>query len=158
LFGDAIDPARVRIVRRRWWPFQPRFTVMAPCGNVHFHPQSPLWSDDFSAEPIQLQGLFVHEMTHVWQSQRWGRLYLPLHRHPFCRYRYTYRPGRRFERYGIEQQAEIVRHAFLRRRGVPLDTAPTLADLEAVLPFGRSQSRPFVPASESARHQAAPRP
>lgn len=136
VFGRAIDYGAVRIIRRRWWPFQTRSIVMAPCGNVHFHPQSPLWSADFADAPIHAQGLFIHEMTHVWQTQRWGKFYLPLHRHPFCRYDYTYRPGRRFERYGIEQQAEIVRHAFLRRLGFPLDGGPTLAELEAVFPFG----------------------
>ena len=49
-------------------------------------------------------------MTHVWQAQREGRLYLPLMRHPFCRYAYEFEPGKPFRRYGLEQQAEIVRH------------------------------------------------
>jgi hypothetical protein len=56
-------------------------------------------------------------MTHVWQTQRLGRWYLPLHRHPFCRYSYSLKPGWPLTRYGIEQQAEIVRHAFLLRSG-----------------------------------------
>ena len=47
-------------------------------------------------------------MTHVWQAQTSGRFYLPLMRHPFCRYAYELKPGKPFERYGIEQQAEIV--------------------------------------------------
>ena len=45
-------------------------------------------------------------------------------RHPFCRYRYTLKPGHRFEDYGLEQQAEIVRHAFLASRGVRLSAVP----------------------------------
>lgn len=113
VFGDAIDYGPVRMVRRRWWPLQPRGVVMAPTGNIHFHPDSHLWSEDFAREPLPLQGLFIHEMTHVWQTQKRGRFYLPLMRHPFCRYAYTVKPGRRFERYGLEQQAEIVRHAFM---------------------------------------------
>ena len=48
IFGNAIDYGRVRLVRRKWWPFQPKGTVMAPCGHIHFHPHSDLWSDDFS--------------------------------------------------------------------------------------------------------------
>jgi hypothetical protein len=56
-------------------------------------------------------------------------------RHPFCRYRYTFDPERPFERYGLEQQAEIVRHAFLREHRYPLSNAPDLADLAAILPF-----------------------
>ena len=130
VFGDAIDYARVRLVRRKWFPFQPRGTVMAPTGNLHFHPHSDLWSEDFAAEPLHRQGLFIHEMTHVWQAQRRGRFYLPLMRHPFCRYSYHLAAGRPFERYGLEQQAEIVRHAFLAERGgaprhrPPLDLIP----------------------------------
>ena len=113
IFGDAIDYAQVRLVRRKWWPLQPKGIVMAPTGNIHFHPRSPLWSEDFSKERLSLQGLFIHEMTHVWQTQTRGRFYLPLMRHPFCRYGYQMVDGRPFERYGLEQQAEMVRHCFL---------------------------------------------
>jgi len=116
MFGDAIDYDCVRLVRRKWWWFQPKGVVMAPCGHIHFHPHSDLWSDDFSAAPLSTQGLFIHEMTHVWQAQRNGRFYLPLMRHPFCRYRYRIKEGLSFARYGLEQQAEIVRHRFLAMR------------------------------------------
>jgi hypothetical protein len=135
VFGEAIDYARIRIVAGRWWPFQTRNMAMAPNGNIYFPPDGPLWSADFAAEPLHLQGLFIHEMTHVWQAQKGGRWYLPLMRHPFCRYCYPLVPGRPFRRYGLEQQAEMVRHAFLRRRGYHLDAAPPLAALERVLPF-----------------------
>lgn len=91
---------------------------MAPCGHIHFHPQSPAYRDDFAGADLQAQGLFIHEMTHVWQTQQKGRFYLPLLRHPFCRYDYRLMPGKRLEGYGIEQQAEIVRHAFLLRHGI----------------------------------------
>ena len=117
VFGDAIDYALVSLVRRKWWPFQPRGIVMAPSGNIHFHPASTLWSQDFSRESLSLQGLFIHEMTHVWQAQTRGRWYLPLMRHPFCRYSYQLVDGRPFGRYGLEQQAEIIRHRFLADRG-----------------------------------------
>jgi hypothetical protein len=136
MFGACIDYDRVRIRRRKWFPFQPRDVVMAPTGNVHVHPQSTLWSDDYSQARLGLQGLLIHELTHVWQSQERGKYYLPLMRHPFCRYRYEPEPGRPFERYGLEQQAEIVRHAFLNRRGQPVPGAPPRDFLEALLPFG----------------------
>ena len=132
MFGDAIDYSQVRVVRAKWWPFQYRGIVMAPTGNIHFHPDDPRWSEDFSNAPLDLQGLFIHEMTHVWQTQSRGRFYLPLMRHPFCRYAYDLVPGRPFDRYGLEQQAEIVRHAFLAKRGVRV-AALTDATL---LPFG----------------------
>jgi len=131
MFGDAIDYGRVRIVRRKWWPFQQSGIVMAPTGNIHFHPHDPRWSEDFSATPLELQGLFIHEMTHVWQAQVRGRFYLPLMRHPFCRYAYDLVPGQPFDRYGLEQQAEIVRHAFLAKHGLRLSAVPD----PSLLPF-----------------------
>ena len=131
MFGDAIDYGRVRIIRGKWWPLQPRGIVMAPTGNIHFHPTDQRWSEDFSKTPLELQGLLIHELTHVWQAQTRGRFYLPLMRHPFCRYAYDLKPGWSFESYGLEQQAEIVRHAFLARRGVRLLAVPD----PALLPF-----------------------
>ena len=136
MFGQAIDYSKVRLVRRKWWPFQPKGVAMAPTGHIHFHPHGELWSEDFSKERLSLQGLFIHEMTHVWQSQSRGRFYLPLMRHPFCRYTYDLRPDRPFGRYGLEQQAEIVRHAFLQRRGYHLPQAPALASLEPLVGTG----------------------
>ena len=120
VFGTAIDCARVTIRRRRWFPFQPRSVTMAPTGHIHFHPLSASYCDDFSRAGVMLQGHFIHEMVHVWQVQTRGWWYLILRR-PFSRrYDYSLRPGWKLERYGIEQQAEIVRHAFLLRNGVKL--------------------------------------
>ena len=133
VFGDAIDYAAVRVRRRKWAFFQPRHVVMAPRGHLHFHPAGDLWRDDFAEAALTDQGLFIHEMTHVWQHQR--GLFLPLVRHPFCRYGYSFVPGRPLARYGIEQQAEIVRHAFLLRRGAVVAGAPELARYDGVLPF-----------------------
>ena len=132
MFGDAVDYSKVRLIRRKWWPFQPKDTVMAPTGNMHFHPKSRLWSDDFAKEPLGKQKLFIHEMTHVWQAQTRGRFFLPLMRHPFCKYGYTVEDGRPFEKYGLEQQAEIVAHLFLRQHGAGPATCPP----RSILPFG----------------------
>ena len=85
----------MRLVKGKWWPFQPRSAAMAPMGNIYFHPDGGGWSDDFSKEPLGRQGFFIHEMTHVWQAQTRGRFYLPLMRHPFCRYAYELKPGSR---------------------------------------------------------------
>ena len=104
---------------------------MAPMGDIWFHPAGGGWSDDFAREPLSAQGFFVHEMTHVWQAHKGGRFYLPLIRHPFCRYDYQLRPGKPFERYGIEQQAEIVRHRFLADCGAK----PTVVPPRELLPF-----------------------
>jgi hypothetical protein len=130
IFADAIDYPKVRLIEGKWWPFHPRHSAMAPTGNIWFHPDGGGWSDDFSKEPLSQQGFFIHELTHVWQAQKGGALYLPLMRHPFCRYSYRLEPGKPFASYGIEQQAEIVRHRFLADRGaaVPNPPPPRLLD------------------------------
>jgi len=133
MFGTAIDYARVRIARRKWAFFQPRDTVMAPTGTIHFHPQGPHYREDFAAAGLADQALFIHEMVHVWQHQK--GIFLPLARHPFCRYDYVLRPGRPLHRYGIEQQAEIVAHAFLLRQGGDAAGTATPESYEAILPF-----------------------
>lgn len=135
LFGDAIDYDRVRVRRARWWPFQPRDTVMAPDGDIWCHPAGQSWRTCFAGAGLAMRALFIHEMTHVWQAQRGGRWYLPLIRHPFCRYRYRLVPGKPFARYGIEQQAEIAADVFRLRQGAVLPGRPPLAAYEHILPF-----------------------
>lgn len=135
VFGDAIDYAPVRIRRRKFFPFHPRSVTMAPMGHLHFHPHAAHYCDDFAAATLHRQAHFIHEMVHVWQTQTRGRLYLVLRRHPWCRYDYAIRPGWALERYGIEQQAEIVRHAFLLRQGADVAGAPGYAAYKAILPF-----------------------
>lgn len=133
IFGKAIDYDAVKLHRRKWWPFQPAKTLMAPDGAIWFHPKGPFWRADFGDAPAKLQGLFLHEMTHIWQHQ--SGICLPLKRHPFCRYEYSIKPGWSLERYGLEQQGEIVRHIFLLRNGVEVSGAPSLERYEQILPF-----------------------
>lgn len=135
VFGDAIDYARVTLRRRKWAFFQPRGIVMAPCGHLHFHPLGSHYRDDFAEAGVLAQGLLIHELTHVWQTQTRGEWYLILHRHPWCRYDYSLKPGWRLERYGIEQQAEIVRHAFWLRNGVQLAGAPDARAYDMLVNF-----------------------
>ena len=118
MFGTAIDYAKVRIRRRKWFPFQPVRVAMAPLGHIHFHPSAPGYCEDFSQQALTTQAFFMHEMTHVWQHQK--GIFLPLRRHLLCRYDYSLKPGQRLERYGIEQQAEIISHAFQLRNGAKL--------------------------------------
>jgi hypothetical protein len=117
MFGNAIDYQKVTIRRRTFMPFQSHRITMAPMGHIHFHPASQAYCDDFAEAHLALQALFIHEMAHVWQTQTRGRWYLVTRRHPFCRYRYALLPGKPLAAYGIEQQAMIVQHAFLLRKG-----------------------------------------
>lgn len=135
VFGRAIDYSKVRIRRRKWFPFQPRRITMAPRGHLHFHPLGEHYCDDFSLVSPVRQGLFIHEMTHIWQTQALGEWYLLLNRHPFCRYSYSLKPGWKLEQYGIEQQAEIVRHAFLLRSGVRIAGVANAAAYDLLVDF-----------------------
>lgn len=135
MFGCAIDCGPVRLKRRRWFPFQPVGTLMAPTGHIHFHERSPHYCEDFAAAPLHRQGLFIHEMTHVWQTQTRGKWYLPLFRNFSPRYDYALKPGWKLDRYGIEQQAEIVRHAFLLRSGGRVAGVADAAAYDLVVDF-----------------------
>jgi len=84
------------------------------------------------------QGLFIHEMVHVWQTQTRGNWYLVAKRHPWCRYDYSLKPGWPLERYGIEQQAEIVKHAFLMRNGMKLAGVADQAAYDVLVNFSVS--------------------
>ena len=137
VFGDAIDYNVVRVRHRKWIFFQPRAVVMAPMGHLHFHPRGDVYCDDFShpgVDEIRAKGLFIHEMTHVWQAQQRGRWYLVLMRHPFATYDYSLKPGWPLERYGLEQQAEIVRHYWLLTQGVAIGGAVTADAYRTILP------------------------
>jgi len=133
VFGDAIDYDAVRINNRKYWWFQPRSVTMAPNGHLWFHPKGAGFCDDFCETPVMRQAHFIHEMVHVWQHQK--GIFLPFKRLPFARYNYSIKPGWMLERYGIEQQAEIVRHAFLLRNGYKIAGAPALEIYESILPF-----------------------
>ncbi len=106
---------------------------MAPDGHLWFHPNGHDWSEDFSKESLATRGLFIHELTHVWQHQA-GRNLLR-ERGLWARYDYVLEPGKPFSAYGIEQQAEIMRHAYEQREGRARPALPPLGVYAALLPF-----------------------
>jgi hypothetical protein len=131
VFGNAVDPARVSVRRRKFWLFHPWWVTMAPDGHIWCHPNGFNWCADYAAEPLGWRAHFVHEMVHVWQCQSGRNLILA--RPPLARYRYTLSPGKAFARYGIEQQACIVADAYRRREA---GDRAALAPYAAILPFG----------------------
>jgi len=132
-FGGSLDPDHVQIARTKWFWFQPRETLMTPSGCIHCHPKGHTYSADYAAEPWPTRGLFVHELAHAWQWQH--GIPLAWVRWPFARYRYRLQPGKAFADYGLEQQAEIVRHWYLQGEGLTNLAWPNAAALKAVLPF-----------------------
>ena len=120
--------------RRKWFPFHPRHVTMAPTGHLHFHPKGGNYCEDFSSASPSLQAHFIHEMTHVWQTQTKGWWYVPLWGAVQRRYSYELKPGKPLEAYGIEQQAEILADAFRLRRGWNVAGCQNLRDLLALMP------------------------
>lgn len=134
VFGAALDDRAVTLRRRKYWWLQPAWTVMAPDGHIWFHPHNRAWREDFAAAGLSLRAFLVHELVHVWQHQQGRRL---LRERPWiARYDYALEPGKPFAAYGIEQQAEIVAHAYMLREGGPRADLPPLAAYAALLPFG----------------------
>ena len=83
-------------------------------------PRSSLWPDFADpATPLVAQGVFVHELTHVWQAQHgvqllWAKLRAG---DRLSAYVYNLEDGATFAQLNIEQQAMVVEHAFLASRG-----------------------------------------
>jgi hypothetical protein len=133
-FGDALDlrvvrlaasPLRRAFVPGHWfgrsWIVWPRRTLVA----------------DISEAPLRLQGLLVHELTHVWQAQT-GR-FLPWAKLKAgdgpAAYAYPLDETCRWGDLNIEQQAQAVEHRFLHSRGVRTPAAAAFYD--RLCPFSR---------------------
>jgi RHS repeat-associated protein len=135
VFGDAVNCGLITIYRDKFVFFQPENVAMAPDGNIYFHPNGWLYRDDFSQEYIDLQALFIHEITHVWQHQVEK---IDVMIRGMCEREYKYlplEPGKQFTDYGIEQQGDIVRDYFLLKYGEIVEGAPSIEEYEKILPF-----------------------
>ena len=128
VFGDEIAWARVRVVQGP--PLF--FWAMAPLRHTILYSRLRA-RRDFAEAPIEEQGVFIHELTHVWQAARGVVLAAAkLKAMGKSAYLYETREGAALRDYNIEAQAEIVRHLFMKRRGVGDACAGPLAWLEAI--------------------------
>jgi hypothetical protein len=74
---------------------------------------------DFSAAPLAIQAVFIHELVHVWQAQcgtnlLWAKLRAGDRPESYA---YVLSETCRMGDFNIEQQAMIVEHGFLASRG-----------------------------------------
>lgn len=124
VFGDGLRTGRVRILALPLWD---RAFVAGP--QLIVWPAATLPAD-FGVAPLELQAVFVHELTHVWQAQNGVRLLRAKLRAGDSASSYAYDAAGLgdFARLNIEQQAMVVEHAFLASRGGP---APLAAELYA---------------------------
>lgn len=125
VFGGAIAFDRVRLAVR------PGAGYAVVIGSVMTFPELNA-RDDFAEAPLPAQAWFLHEMTHVWQFQTrplrtlasWAKTVLTGGYGPGAPgYRYTL-PVENWDQLGLEQQASVVEHAFLLRRGFKVASVP----------------------------------
>lgn len=136
-FGEALHLPSVRVLALPW-PFSRAFVPGRWFGRDWIlWPASSLPADFIDAS-VHLQGVLMHELTHVWQAQRGVNLLLgKLWAGDGPRaYAYAVEPGLRWEALNIEQQAMVVEHRFrlTHGRAAPGDAA----FYQAVCPFGCS--------------------
>jgi hypothetical protein len=115
MFGAALDPARVRLFAL---PVLKRAFVAT--GRLIAWPAAGALTDfGAAAVPLEVQAVFVHELTHVWQAQNGVNLLAAKLRagDGETAYAYDLADGGVFGERNIEQQAMVVQHAFMARRG-----------------------------------------
>ncbi len=117
-FGHALPLDEVRLMTTPW-PFDRAFVP-----GRWFGRDWVLWPvagmpEDFSAGPVSLQAVLIHEMVHVWQAQGGTNLLTGKLRAGDGERAYRYPPIRcGWEALNIEQQAMAVEHRFKASRGL----------------------------------------
>ncbi|MDY0890177.1 MULTISPECIES: type IV secretion protein Rhs [Kosakonia] len=111
VFGDSIQYHKVWIHHDSYLPFgmQNQYAALAPNGELYFR----YWyQDDFSKAAADMQHLFIHEMSHVWQREK--GMYVKLR--GLFSWAVSYRYGldkRTLRQYPLEQQAQIIADHFI---------------------------------------------
>lgn len=113
VFGEGLDPGRVRIFSLPLWP-----RPFVPNGRIIVWPAASALAD-FAEAPLWLRSVLVHELVHVWQAQT--GVFLPLAKLKAgdgrAAYAYDLDDGRNFSQLNIEQQAMVVQHAYMAAGG-----------------------------------------
>jgi hypothetical protein len=115
VFGAGLDAASVRLFALPVWD-----RAFVAGGRLMVWPARAAWRD-FTAAPLEVQAVFIHELVHVWQAQNGVNLILAKLRagDRAQAYAYDLSDNRDFPMLNIEQQAMIVQDAFTAARGGP---------------------------------------
>ena len=111
VFLSTIDYPKVWIHRGSYLPFnlKDESTAMTPNGEIYFCDQ---YRDDFSQSTDDLQHMFIHEMSHVWQRAKGMNVIRRGLVSWIVSYRYTL-DGRILSEYSMEQLAQIIADNFI---------------------------------------------
>lgn len=148
VFGEALDPRPVRLLAAPW-PFRRAFVAGRWFGRDWIVWPRVGLPDEFTAGPLGLQAVLVHELVHVWQAQQGVNLLLAKLRAGDRRESYVYPVDDRCDwpTLNIEQQAMAVEHAFRLAGGEP---APASAAFyRSVLPFAHCRAFASLAAQEA---------
>lgn len=120
MFGDSLDYGTIHISDGKCSVIQPPNTAMTLSNDVYM---STAYRDDYAQGSAEDRGLFIHELTHVWQYQ--NKVLNPVAeavdlnlKHKFnyaAAYPFFLEEGRDLADYGMEQQASIVQEYYLLR-------------------------------------------
>lgn len=122
VFHDLINYDEVKVFNVPYVPWQPIDVFIAPNGNLFINKEN--FCEDYSKCSLVLQGLFIHELTHILQYQQFQNVILKgmllqsayfLSLKKYNPYKYEFVQGKSFSDYNIEQQAEIARDIFLKK-------------------------------------------
>ena len=111
VFKATIQYHTVWIHHKSYLPFnlQNKHTAMTPNGELYFRDE---YRDDFSQSTDELQHMFIHEMSHVWQRARGMNVTARGLVSGLVSYRYQL-DGRLLSEYPMEQQAQIIADNFI---------------------------------------------
>ena len=116
MYGDKIDYSKVRVITGGDMTFWGKILThkgdAVVWGNTIYFPNDKEKNTMYSQD--RDSGWLVHEMGHVYQYQEHGWSYVPRSAWDQVTkgkdaYKYEIKPGKDFSKYGIEQQADIVR-------------------------------------------------
>lgn len=122
IFADSINCETVKIFAMPfdWLKLN---TAMSFGGHIYFPRR--FFCDDFTQHNNAMKRWFIHEMTHIWQSQNgfpvlFAGVFIFLSGGYFFQaaYRYAHKINKKFNQLNMEQQAEVIADFF-----TTLDTA-----------------------------------
>ena len=157
VFGNEIQYSRVRIVERAFWGVETEKTnrVMAPEGNIYFPKRGKRYRENFGLESLKDKALFIHEMTHIWQSHNNLPTYVSIVGMFQRTYKYNLTEDTDFYSLGIEQQASVIEHFYIITQGIRLNNDIPPTTYRKVIPKSLFPGRFFATAPQK---RLAPKP